>query len=132
MGRKLRGGEVIELLSDLGGGKTTFVRGLAKGFGSRDQVRSPSFTLVNQYKSEDLTLFHFDFYRLTDPGIIKSELDEILQDADNVVVIEWPKIVENALPTDRLTIQIDSISENRRKFLMTYPSNLSYLLPVET
>src|SRR6185312_5854101 len=71
IGRKLQGGEVIELISDLGGGKTTFVRGLAKGMGSQDTVRSPSFTLSNEYRSGKLTLYHFDFYRLEDPGIMR-------------------------------------------------------------
>src|SRR5476649_1957023 len=77
VGHRMRGGETIELISDLGGGKTTFVRGLARGFGSKDHVTSPSFALSNQYSSRDLVMYHFDFYRLDDVGIIASELAEL-------------------------------------------------------
>jgi len=64
IGRRLTGGEVIELVSDLGGGKTTFVRGLARGLGSADVVSSPTFTVSKVYKADKLELHHFDFYRL--------------------------------------------------------------------
>ncbi|PIZ61832.1 tRNA (adenosine(37)-N6)-threonylcarbamoyltransferase complex ATPase subunit type 1 TsaE, partial [Candidatus Saccharibacteria bacterium CG_4_10_14_0_2_um_filter_52_9] len=89
----MRGGEVIVLTSDLGGGKTSFVRGLAAGMASHDLVHSPSFTLSNQYKAGDLTLCHFDFYRLNDPGIMRNELAEVLKDSQAVVAVEWADIV---------------------------------------
>src|ERR1700679_221405 len=89
IGGRLRGGEVIELASDLGGGKTTFVRGLAQGAGSGDTVSSPSFTLTNQYEAGDLTIYHFDFYRLLEAGIVRDELAEVLADPQAVVVVEW-------------------------------------------
>ena len=76
IGANIRGGEVIELVSDLGGGKTVFVRGLAKGMKSDDQVASPTFTINREYKTGDLVLSHYDFYRLSDPGIISAELEE--------------------------------------------------------
>ena len=74
IGRRVKGGETIELVSDLGGGKTAFVSGLAKGMGSRDSVSSPSFTLSNVYQADNISLHHFDFYRLSDPGILRDEL----------------------------------------------------------
>src|SRR3989344_5721785 len=80
IGRALKGGELIELVSDLGGGKTTFVRGLAKGMGSRDHVSSPTFTICNTYKVKSKSshaaqeLWHFDFYRLHEAGLIEHEL----------------------------------------------------------
>src|SRR4051794_32756276 len=74
IGAGLRGGEVIELVSDMGGGKTTFVRGLARGVGYKGAVSSPSFTVRNEYKANKLTLYHYDFYRLSDPGILREEL----------------------------------------------------------
>ncbi len=132
IGHKLRGGEVIELLSDLGGGKTAFVRGLAKGMGSKDTVRSPSFTLGNQYAAGKLTLHHFDFYRLHEPGIMERELAEILEDPQAVAVIEWGGITEAVLPRDRLTIQIKPTSETSRQFNFSCPNNLSYLAPTNT
>jgi tRNA threonylcarbamoyladenosine biosynthesis protein TsaE len=132
IGHKLRGGEVIELLSDLGGGKTAFVRGLAKGMGSKDNVRSPSFTLSNQYHAGKLTLHHFDFYRLQEPGIMERELAEVLEDPQAVAVIEWGGIAEAVLPSDRLTVQIKPTGETSRQLNFSCPNNLSYLVPTNT
>ncbi|HYH36104.1 MAG TPA: tRNA (adenosine(37)-N6)-threonylcarbamoyltransferase complex ATPase subunit type 1 TsaE [Candidatus Saccharimonadales bacterium] len=132
MGRELRGGEVIELLSDLGGGKTAFVRGLAKGAGSKDPVRSPSFTLSNQYNTGKLTLHHFDFYRLEEAGIMERELTEILQDPHAVVIVEWGGIAKAVLPPDRLTVRITPTSETSRQFNFSCPNNLLHLAPFNT
>ena len=132
IGRELRGGEVIELLSDLGGGKTAFVRGLARGMGSSDMVRSPSFTLSNQYQAGKLTLYHFDFYRLDTPGIMERELAEILEDPHAVVVIEWGGSAAAVLPPDRLMVQIKPTGETSRQFHFSCPNNLSYLAPAST
>lgn len=128
LGQKLRGGEVIELMSDLGGGKTTFVRGLAAGMGSLDRVSSPSFTLTNQYKAGDLTLQHFDFYRLSEPGIMRDELAEVVADPKMVTVVEWGGIVDDVLPAERLTIAITATTETGRELVFTYPTSLSYLM----
>lgn len=128
IGRKLRGGEVVELVSDLGGGKTTFVRGLARGLASHDAVHSPSFTLGNQYRAGKLTLYHFDFYRLFEPGIMREELAESLADPKAVVVVEWGKIVKDILPTDRLTVSLRATGDKSRELLFTYPKSLSYLI----
>jgi tRNA threonylcarbamoyladenosine biosynthesis protein TsaE len=132
MGRKVRGGEVIELISDLGGGKTAFVRGLASGMGSRDAVRSPSFTLSNQYRGGRLTLYHFDFYRLAQPGIMKDELAEVLADPQAVVAVEWADIIEDILPPERLTIHIKTTAETARKLTFEYPDTLQYLVSINT
>ena len=132
IGRKLHGGEVIELVGDLGAGKTTFVRGLAKGMGSNDAVRSPSFTLGNEYKANKLTLHHFDFYRLQEPGLMERELAEVLEDPNAVIVIEWGGIAEAVLPPDRLTIQIKPTGETSRQFNFSCPNNLKHLSPANT
>ncbi|HET7320780.1 MAG TPA: tRNA (adenosine(37)-N6)-threonylcarbamoyltransferase complex ATPase subunit type 1 TsaE [Candidatus Saccharimonadales bacterium] len=127
LGRKLRGGEAIELVSDLGGGKTTFVRGLARGVGSKDKVSSPSFTLSNEYQANKLTLHHFDFYRLREPGILRNELAEILEDPQAVTVVEWANIVEDVLPADKLTVHIRATGEESREIELSYPENRKYL-----
>lgn len=128
IGGRLKGGEVIELVSDLGGGKTTFVRGLARGFGSTDRVSSPSFTLSNQYQADQLTLYHFDFYRLSEPGILRQELAEVLADPQAVTVIEWADIIEDVLPADKVTVRITASGDNERQLAFNYPENYSYLL----
>lgn len=128
----MKGGEMVELVSDLGGGKTAFVRGLAKGIGSKDPVSSPSFTLSNEYDAGKLRLYHFDFYRLTEPGIMRDELAECLADPEAVVAVEWADIVEDVLPTERLTIKIESTGDMSRALTFTYPAKLAYLLPNNT
>lgn len=129
VGRKLRGGETVELASDLGGGKTMFVRGLAEGIGSHDAVRSPSFTLSNEYRTKNLTLYHFDFYRLKEPGIMRDELAEALADPAAIVAVEWADLVEDVLPEKRLRIAIKVTGEESRELIFTYPESLAYLTP---
>lgn len=129
IGRKLKGGEVLELIGDLGAGKTAFIRGLVKGMGGTEDVRSPSFTLSNQYNTGSLTLRHFDFYRLQEPGIMRSEIEEVLQDPKVVVAVEWAEAVAAALPAERLKVTISATAETGRRFNITYPDNLAYLIP---
>lgn len=128
LGAKLRGGEVIELVSDLGGGKTTFVRGLARGAGSTDRVASPTFTISREYETPHFVIAHFDFYRLAEAGIVADELAEIVGDPKRVAVVEWGEIIHDVLPTDRLTIRIRMVSEAARELMFEYPDTLGYLL----
>lgn len=123
---------MIELSSDLGGGKTTFVRSLVKGMGSTDNVASPTFTISREYQAKGLTFYHFDFYRLQDAGLMANELAEVAGDSGSVVAVEWAGIVEDVLPKDRLRIEIIATGENERQFTFTYPEKLSYLLPRNT
>lgn len=128
VGKNLKGGEVIELVSDLGGGKTTFVRGLAKGLGSTDTVSSPSFTIQQQYRTQDLTLHHFDFYRLHEPGVLVHELAEEIHKEDAVTVVEWADIVQGVLPENRLKIELKAVGETKRQLVFRGPDSLKYLL----
>jgi len=130
IGRQLKGGEVIVLSSDLGGGKTTFVRGLARGAGSADHVASPTFTISKMYKvPRGMEIHHFDFYRLQEAGIMRDELAELVADPKVVVVVEWSDLVENVLPDERLTIRLSSVaeSETTRTVTITSPASLAYL-----
>ena len=132
IGAKLQGGEVIELISDLGGGKTAFTRGLAQGMGSEDTVSSPSFTISNVYQAGKLQLHHFDFYRLHEAGIMADELNELIGDPHVVIVVEWAGIVENVLPGNRLRIEIETTGETSRTFTFSYPQSLDHLLEGNT
>ena len=127
IGSRMRGGETIELVSDLGGGKTTFVRGLARGFGSSDRVSSPTFTISHEYAAGSRTLYHFDFYRLHEAGIVADELAEAARDPMSGVVVEWGDIVSDVLPAERLTISIKAVGEQERELTLTYPPGLAYL-----
>jgi len=115
-------------VSDLGGGKTTFTRGLVRGAGSRDRVASPTFTISREYEAPKFTIAHFDLYRLGEAGIIGDELHEIVGDAAYVTVVEWGEIAHDVLPASRLTIAIRQTGDNTRRITCNYPEELSYLL----
>jgi len=107
LGAILNGGEVFELVGDVGAGKTTLVKGIAAGMGIDEDVQSPSFTISRVYEtSKGLTLAHYDFYRLHDAGIMADELHETAQDTTAVTVIEWAEIVSGVLPADHLVVRI--------------------------
>jgi tRNA threonylcarbamoyladenosine biosynthesis protein TsaE len=128
IGENLKGGEVIELVSDLGGGKTTFTRGLVRGLGSEDKVASPTFTISKMYDAGELEVHHFDFYRLPDAGIMADELAEIVGDPKAIVVVEWADAVQHVLPDKRLRIVITQTPEGDRELMFTYPDSLQYLI----
>lgn len=115
IGALLTGGEVFQLIGDVGAGKTTFVKGLAIGLGVEDDVQSPSFTISRVYDARDeLSLVHYDFYRLTDPGIMANELEEMVHDPKTVTVIEWADIVEGVLPDNHFTLRLVAPTETSR------------------
>jgi tRNA threonylcarbamoyladenosine biosynthesis protein TsaE len=129
LGKALKGGEVIELVSDLGGGKTTFVRGLARGAGSQDKVASPTFTISKIYHTDKFEIHHFDFYRLHEAGIVADELAEVAGDPKAVVVVEWADVVQHVLPDKRLTINIKQTPDgSSRELTFSSHKELSYLL----
>ena len=111
----LKGGEVFQLVGDVGAGKTTFVKGLAAGLGVDDDVQSPSFTISRMYDARDgLQLAHYDFYRLNDPGIMANELEEMMNDSTTITVIEWADIVEGVLPEGHYTLRFSAPTETTR------------------
>lgn len=128
LGAKLRGGELIDLVGDLGSGKTTLVKGLSLGIGYKGDVTSPTFTLHNQYQGNKLRLDHLDFYRLSEPGLMRRQLAEIVDEPSSIVVIEWSQIVADVLPNGRLSINLSAPSEVERELRFEYPSSLEYLV----
>jgi tRNA threonylcarbamoyladenosine biosynthesis protein TsaE len=128
IGSNLNGGEVIQLASDLGGGKTTFVRGLAMGANSKDVVASPTFTISKTYIAPHFNIYHFDFYRLNEPGLMKYELEELIQDEKDVVIVEWADNVKDILPISTLNISIEYSGEDSRKIEVMYNIKNAYLL----
>ena len=106
---------VLELIGDVGAGKTTFVRGFAQGIGVKEAVTSPSFTISKVYQGQDTVLVHYDFYRLADPGIMQEDLAESIADAHTVTIVEWGQSIQDILPADRKVIEIKYIDENTRE-----------------
>ena len=115
LGEALQAGDVICLQGDLGAGKTTFVQGIAKGWGSLDPVSSPTFVIVNVYRRADLgQLFHMDAYRLdSTPEAEELDLDSML--AEGPLLIEWPERINGLVPNERLWVQLAHIAEEERE-----------------
>lgn len=105
----------LQLIGDVGAGKTTFTRGLAKGLGVIEAVTSPSFVISKRYAGKKANLVHFDFYRLDDVGIMAEELKEALSEEKTVVVVEWGGDVEGILPEYCQKIQIKLRDDGTRE-----------------
>ena len=117
LGALLAGGEFICLYGDLGAGKTTFVQGMAKGLGVREEyITSPSFALVNEYAGRT-PLYHIDLYRLSGPEDIE-DIGFAEYPGDGVAAVEWPERAGDFLPGDRLEISIEYEGEGRRMNFM--------------
>ena len=124
LGTHLNGGEIIELIGDVGAGKTTLVRGLAVGMGVTETVQSPSFTISRVYDAkEGMRLIHYDFYRLNDAGIMADELSDSIKDPGTVTVIEWASAIKHVLPEDRLTITIQAAGGSETARLLEIKSS---------
>lgn len=119
LGGLVRPWDVICLEGDLGAGKTTFVQGLAQGWGSLDTVSSPTFILVNQYRRpDDERFYHMDAYRLASaPEAEELDLDYML--SQGPLVVEWADRVSTVLPEERLWMKLEYVDDEHRQLLMT-------------
>ena len=120
LGKLLGGGEVFELIGDVGAGKTTFTKGLAVGMKIDEVIQSPTFTISRVYTTPSgLELRHYDFYRLNEAGIMASELAESIDQPDVVTIVEWAKAVESVLSSDRIRVAISATSDEERQVEIT-------------
>lgn len=118
LGAFIKAGDMIAYKGGLGAGKTTFTRGIAVGMGLGDNVTSPTFALVNEYRGENITLYHFDMYRI--------ELEEDLESTgfydypfeENAAAIEWSENIAQFLPKDTIYITINSLGEQEREIII--------------
>jgi tRNA threonylcarbamoyladenosine biosynthesis protein TsaE len=128
LGKAVKGGEVVEFHSDLGGGKTTFMKGFAVGMGVTDVVQSPTFSISQLHKAErGLELHHFDFYRLDDPGVVRASLTESLAQNDTVVAVEWGDNVHDVLGDEVISITISVQDDDGRVITIKVPAKFEYL-----
>lgn len=128
MGAALRGGEIFELTSDVGGGKTTLTKAIVSGAGSTNLVHSPTFTVSNVYDAGDLEIHHYDFYRIDQLGLMSEELEEVLESKNAVVIIEWAGEAHELLPDDRLIrIQLKRTSESEDSRILELETHTSFL-----
>lgn len=109
-------GMVICLNGELGSGKTVFVKGFAKALGINDTITSPTFSLVKEYLDGEMPLFHMDVYRLENNNDFGFS-DYLNQ--DGICIIEWPEMIEEQLPEERLDVKVKVIDDNTRVFVFT-------------
>lgn len=115
IGKLLRGGDIIAYRGGLGAGKTTFTRGVALGMGLPDEVSSPTFALVNEYRGKGLTLYHFDMYRIMNAEALETTgFYDYISD-DSVIVCEWSENIADCLPETVITITLEADGDNIRK-----------------
>lgn len=129
LGSCFKGGEVLELVGDVGVGKTTLTKGIGEGLRVDDDVQSPSFTISRVYKCRDnLELHHYDLYRLSEPGVVSFELAESAENPQAVTVVEWAETVQNVLPQERIRIVIRYEPKGESRQLdIKLPGGLEYL-----
>jgi tRNA threonylcarbamoyladenosine biosynthesis protein TsaE len=114
LAQRLSAGDILLLHGELGAGKTAFVRGVAQGLGARsDDVSSPTFTLIQEYGSGRLTLYHVDLYRLDPAEVDDLGLEELVE-SGGIVAIEWPDRWRRR-PADAVTVSLANEGEDRRR-----------------
>ena len=114
LGKVLRPGAVVAYAGDLGAGKTAFTRGLAKGLGASEPVTSPTYTIVNEYLSGRIPLFHFDMYRLGSSEDLFDIGWEDYLERGGVCALEWSENVADALENP-IRVQLEKTGENARR-----------------
>lgn len=117
LGKLLKKGDMIAFRGTLGAGKTTFTRGLAMGLGLPDCVSSPTFALVNEYIGE-ISLYHFDMYRIETEGDLESSGFWDYDFANNIAVIEWSENIAEFLPEKLINITINSLGDTDREIII--------------
>lgn len=120
IGKRLRGGEVIAYRGGLGAGKTTITRGISDGLGLGDEVTSPTFALVNEYRKKDckISLIHFDMYRITSGEDLETTGFFDYMDEETVLAVEWSENIDDDLPDDCIRITINRISDDERELII--------------
>ena len=124
IGRSLRNflhsGQMIVLRGDLGAGKTTLVKGIAEGFQAalQEDVTSPTFTLVHEYRGAEITLFHIDLYRIdTQRELVTLGIDDLRSEPHSILLVEWGEKFDQIVQESAAEIRIERIGENERRIV---------------
>lgn len=116
LARRLRRGDIVACFGNLGTGKTCLVKGICKGLGVRERVMSPTFTILREYAGDGVTVYHWDFYRVTsEPELRELGFEESLN-GDGVCLVEWADRVQSLLPPHRFDVHLKlGNTENSRE-----------------
>lgn len=117
--RFIKGGEIIFLRGPIGAGKTIFVKALAAQLGLKGSPTSASFSIMKEYKGKGKKLYHVDLFRLEECEIFNLGFEEMLEDEQAVIVIEWPDAIENVLKSSRIDITFNLLSGDERELVFT-------------
>lgn len=113
--KTLHPGDVVAYTGDLGAGKTAFTRGMARGLGIADEVASPTFALVHEYRGT-VILYHFDMYRITDfDDLYSTGFFDYLDDPNAILAIEWSENIDGVLPPGTITVAFTVLGEEERE-----------------
>lgn len=117
---KCKNGGFLALYGGMGAGKTAFVRGLVKALCPEclDLVHSPTFAIVNEYRGNNINVFHFDLYRLTDEDDLYSTGFYDYIEQGGLTITEWTELFENAVPENAIKLKIEVLDENKRRFTL--------------
>lgn len=134
IGESLKGGEVICLYGELGAGKTVFAKGLGQGLGIEEEITSPTFTMIQEYaihtntQGSPFQFVHMDLYRLHHPE--EAEVIGVTDyfREDSICLLEWPEIIHDLLPEDKLDIWIEGNGELPRSIKLNYDKECAQLL----
>ncbi|MBQ2296298.1 MAG: tRNA (adenosine(37)-N6)-threonylcarbamoyltransferase complex ATPase subunit type 1 TsaE [Clostridia bacterium] len=118
LGAKISSSAVIAFTGDLGAGKTTFIKGLAKALGYSGEVSSPTFAIVHEYIGGRLPLYHFDMYRVESWESLYSTGFFEYMETDAVLAVEWSENIENALPDDLITVDITRGEDDNERVIL--------------
>lgn len=114
LAKVLGSGDLVILVGALGGGKTTFTKGILKGLGYRRRVLSPSFTLVRQYPVKNLLIHHVDLYRLDERGTFSLGIEDFIYKKGNIAIVEWGDKIKQILD-QYIAVKFSYCGENKRK-----------------
>ncbi|MCL1947206.1 MAG: tRNA (adenosine(37)-N6)-threonylcarbamoyltransferase complex ATPase subunit type 1 TsaE [Chitinivibrionia bacterium] len=116
--KTLKKGQIFALIGEVGCGKTEFVRGVLEELSPQTSISSPTFSIVNTYKTANFIIYHFDFYRIKNINeLFETGFDEYLSQ-DAIVFIEWANMYSEAIPAHCKTIKFEAIEENLRKITL--------------
>jgi len=114
--KTLKVGDVVLLNGDLGAGKTTFTQLVFSCLGVKEVVNSPTFAILKSYQGDGITLHHFDTYRISTEEAIEAGFDEVLEDRDSIIFIEWSENIAPLLPEKTKVVNISLLNETTREF----------------
>lgn len=121
LSKEIKKGGIMCLFGNLGTGKTMFTKGLAEGLGIENlAIKSPTYTYIRHHKMRGQNIYHIDLYRLEQiDELLALELDEIMQNKENIIIVEWADRMGSILPKKRIDIEISYISDTSREIKIT-------------